>query len=67
VSLHIGINPFRRWRLGYGTCSWRGYRVSRWGLSLRVCDFFGPWMVVVIGPRCWTFRGIERQAARRVA
>ena len=55
--IHISVHPFRRWRFGYGTCSWRGYRIAGpWKLSLRVCDFYGPWMVIVIGRRCWTFR-----------
>ena len=58
VGISISVNPFRRWRLGYGTCSWRGYRIAGpWQLSLRVTYFYGPWMVLVIGRRCWTFRG----------
>lgn len=61
MLVHISVNPFRRWRLGYGTCSWRGYRAAGPAtLSLRVCDFFGrPWMVIRIGRRCWTFAGAK--------
>ena len=56
--IELRMHPFRRWRLGYGTCSWRGYRISGPAkFSLRVVDFYGPWMVIVIGRRCWTFRG----------
>lgn len=58
MSISIQLNPFRRWHLGYGTCSWRGYRIAGpWQFSLLVTDFYGPWMTIVLGRRCWTFRG----------